>query len=63
MSRYESQLNKFSKFMEFLLDSHTPETLHGDSSLNDRLRDKLHKSVFWTRCLQHALALGQKDVV
>lgn len=61
--RYESQLHKFCKFMDFLLDSHTPETLHGDSSLIDQLRDKLNKSVFWTRCLQHALSLGQKDMV
>ncbi|XP_075655777.1 uncharacterized protein LOC142625908 isoform X3 [Castanea sativa] len=61
--RYESQLHKFCKFMDFLLESHTPETLHGDSYLVDWLRDKLHKSVFWTRCLQHALSLGQKDMV
>ncbi|KAM3709533.1 hypothetical protein ACJW31_02G179000 [Castanea mollissima] len=60
--RYESQLHKFCKFMDFLLESHTPETLHGDSYLVDWLRDKLHKSVFWTRCLQHALSLGQKDM-
>ncbi|KAK7814426.1 pyridine nucleotide-disulfide oxidoreductase domain-containing protein 2 [Quercus suber] len=61
--RYESQLHKFCKFMDFLLESHAPETLHGDSYLIDWLRDKLHKSVFWTRCLQHALSLGQKDMV
>ncbi|KAJ0098049.1 hypothetical protein Patl1_28933 [Pistacia atlantica] len=65
--RYESQLNKFCKFMNFLVDSPTPETLsgRGDSSLNlnDRLRDKLEKSVFWTRCLRHILQLGQKDMV
>ncbi|XP_031255142.1 pyridine nucleotide-disulfide oxidoreductase domain-containing protein 2-like isoform X2 [Pistacia vera] len=65
--RYESQLNKFCKFMNFLVDSPTPETLcgPGDSSLNlnDRLRDKLEKSVFWTRCLRHVLQLGQKDMV
>ncbi|XP_050291401.1 uncharacterized protein LOC126732532 isoform X3 [Quercus robur] len=61
--RYESQLHKFCKFMDFLLESHAPETLHGDSYLIDWLRDKLHKSVFWTRCLQHALSLGQKDLV
>lgn len=61
--RYESQLHKFCKFMDFILESHAPETLHGDSYLIDWLRDKLHKSVFWTRCLQHALSLGQKDMV
>ncbi|XP_040999626.1 pyridine nucleotide-disulfide oxidoreductase domain-containing protein 2-like isoform X1 [Juglans microcarpa x Juglans regia] len=61
--RYETQLQKFSKFMDFLLDSQTPETLQRDSSLNDWLRDKLHKSVFWTHCLKHVLSLGQKDMV
>ncbi|XP_021273697.1 pyridine nucleotide-disulfide oxidoreductase domain-containing protein 2-like isoform X1 [Herrania umbratica] len=62
-SRYENQLYKFSKLMDFLLDSRTPETLHWDSSFIDRLRDKLEKSVFWASCLRHILALGQKDVV
>ncbi|XP_021273701.1 pyridine nucleotide-disulfide oxidoreductase domain-containing protein 2-like isoform X5 [Herrania umbratica] len=61
--RYENQLYKFSKLMDFLLDSRTPETLHWDSSFIDRLRDKLEKSVFWASCLRHILALGQKDVV
>lgn len=63
--RYESQLNKFCKFMDFLVDSRTPETLYGPgySSLNDWLKDKLEKSVFWSRCLRHALLLGQKDMV
>ncbi|KAL5754648.1 hypothetical protein ACOSP7_022868 [Xanthoceras sorbifolium] len=61
--RYESQLHKFCKLMDFLLDSHPPETLHGDSSFNDEMRDRLQKSVFWTRCMQLVVSLGQKDMV
>ncbi|XVF17897.1 hypothetical protein REPUB_Repub10bG0164300 [Reevesia pubescens] len=61
--RYENQLYKFCKLMDFLLDSRTPETLHWDSSFTDRLQDKLEKSVFWTRCLRHVLDLGQKNMV
>ncbi|KAK8607520.1 hypothetical protein V6N13_053253 [Hibiscus sabdariffa] len=52
--RYENQLYKFGKLMDFLLDSQTPEALHWDSSFTDRL---------WTRCLKHILALGQKDLM
>ncbi|KAJ4714412.1 Pyridine nucleotide-disulfide oxidoreductase domain-containing 2 [Melia azedarach] len=62
-SRYESQLYKFCKIMDFILDSPTPETLHGDISLYDRLRNKLQNSVFWARCLRHVRSLGQKDMV
>ncbi|GKU99165.1 hypothetical protein SLEP1_g12049 [Rubroshorea leprosula] len=61
--RYESQLYKFCKLMDFLLDSPTPETLHGNSSFTDWLRDRLHKSVFWGRCARHIFSLGQKDMV
>ncbi|KAK9285622.1 hypothetical protein L1049_024818 [Liquidambar formosana] len=61
--RYENQLHKFCKFMGFLMDSPTPEALHGGSSISDRLRDKLDKSAFWARCLQQAISLGQKDMV
>ncbi|KAJ4963842.1 hypothetical protein NE237_023781 [Protea cynaroides] len=61
--RYENQLQKFCKFMDSLLDSPTPETLHGTRSFGDQMRDKLHKSAFWAHCLQQALALGQKDTV
>ncbi|KAK3224114.1 hypothetical protein Dsin_011139 [Dipteronia sinensis] len=61
--RYESQLHKFCKLMDFLLDSHPPETLHGDSSSKDQMKDRLQKSVFWARCLRHMVSLGQKDMV
>ncbi|XP_022136694.1 pyridine nucleotide-disulfide oxidoreductase domain-containing protein 2 isoform X2 [Momordica charantia] len=61
--RYEAQLERFCKFMDLLLDSPTPETLHGVSSLNYRLRDKLKSSVFWAKCIRSGLSLGQKDLV
>ncbi|KAK9284806.1 hypothetical protein L1049_023983 [Liquidambar formosana] len=61
--RYENQLENFCKFMDPLLDSPTPETLQGVSSFNDRLANKLQKSVFWARCLRRALSMGQKDMV
>ncbi|EXB37230.1 hypothetical protein L484_020289 [Morus notabilis] len=61
--RYESQLHKFCEFMDFLLDSSPPETLHGDSSLKNQLKGKWQNSVFWASFLKHALSLGQKDVV
>ncbi|KAH9711418.1 Amino oxidase domain-containing protein [Citrus sinensis] len=61
--RYENELSKFCKIMDFLLDSPPPEALHGDLSFHDLLRDKMQKSVFWARCLRHVLSLGQKDLV
>ncbi|KAA8531883.1 hypothetical protein F0562_006400 [Nyssa sinensis] len=61
--RYEDQLQKFYKLMDFLLDSPPPETSHEVSSFNDRLRDRLQKSVFWARCLRQVLSMGQKDMV
>ncbi|KAJ7944286.1 pyridine nucleotide-disulfide oxidoreductase domain-containing protein 2-like [Quillaja saponaria] len=60
--RYEGQLHKFRKFMDFLLDSQTPEATHGDSS-SDWLRNKLQKSKFWAQCMWHALSLRQKEMV
>ncbi|KAL5557290.1 hypothetical protein UlMin_039526 [Ulmus minor] len=61
--RYENQLHKFCKFMDFVLDSRPPETFRGDSSFSNRIRDKWQKAAFWGSCLRHALSLGQKDVV
>ncbi|XP_059655949.1 uncharacterized protein LOC132302951 isoform X2 [Cornus florida] len=61
--RYEDQLHKFCKLMDFLLGSPPPETLYEVSSFKDRLRDKLKKSVFWSRFLRQVLSLGQKDMV
>ncbi|KAI3978811.1 hypothetical protein MKX01_015986 [Papaver californicum] len=49
--RYENQLLKFCKFLDFLLDSPTAESLHSDhSSFAERMKDKLQKSAFWSRC-------------
>lgn len=39
------------------------QALHWGSSSNYRLRDKVQNSIFWARCLRHALSLGQKDMV
>ncbi|KAA8547367.1 hypothetical protein F0562_003769 [Nyssa sinensis] len=61
--RYENQLENFCKFMDPLLDSPTPETLQGISSFNARMKNKLHKSVFWAHCLRRAFSLGQKEMV
>lgn len=49
--------------MDTLLDAAPPESLQGDSSFNDKLSNKLHKSAFWARCLRQAASLGQKDMV
>ncbi|KAF6166655.1 hypothetical protein GIB67_005517 [Kingdonia uniflora] len=61
--RYETQLLKFCKFMDSLLDSPTPETLRGVPSYADQVRDKIQKSAFWACCLRQALFLGQKDMM
>ncbi|OWM66375.1 hypothetical protein CDL15_Pgr013592 [Punica granatum] len=61
--RYENQLNKFCHIMDFLLDSHPPESSPGVLSFKDRMKDKLQNSVFWARCLRQVQSLGQKDLV
>ncbi|KAG2239129.1 hypothetical protein Bca52824_089989 [Brassica carinata] len=61
--RYEKQLERFGRFMDTLLDTAPPESLQGDSSFNDKLSNRLHKSAFWARCLRQAASLGQKDMV
>ncbi|KAL9245867.1 hypothetical protein vseg_019469 [Gypsophila vaccaria] len=61
--RYEHQLQKFSKIMDFLLDSVPPETTKENSSFNDWLKDKFSKSRIWARLLKHTFSLGQKDMV
>lgn len=63
LNRYERQLHKYCKFMDFILDSRAPEAFRWGSSFNDRLRDKVQNSIFWGRCLRHVLSLGQKDMV
>ncbi|XP_062010843.1 uncharacterized protein LOC133727254 [Rosa rugosa] len=63
--RYENQLEKFCQFMDPLLDSAPPESSQGASSatFGDRLKDKMHKSMFWAQLLRQAAVLGQKDMV
>ncbi|GMH24572.1 hypothetical protein Nepgr_026415 [Nepenthes gracilis] len=61
--RYESQLERFCKFLDPVMDSPTPESLEGPSSLNDRMKNKLDRSIFWAHCLRRAASLGQKDMV
>jgi len=61
--RYEAQLQKFSKLLDFVLDLPTPEILHGSASTVDLLRHRLQKSKFWAQCLGHTLSLGQKGLV
>ncbi|XP_057738574.1 uncharacterized protein LOC130955671 isoform X1 [Arachis stenosperma] len=63
VSRYEAQLQKFCNFMDFVLDSPTPETLHGSASTFDRLKYKLENSKFWAQLLRRTLSLGQKGIV
>ncbi|GLU19887.1 hypothetical protein SLE2022_361100 [Rubroshorea leprosula] len=61
--RYENQLENFSKFMDPLLDSPTPESLQSNSSVKDCFHDKISKSAFWACLRQQAISLGQKDMV
>ncbi|XP_019711268.1 uncharacterized protein [Elaeis guineensis] len=61
--RYEKQLQKFCEFMDFLLDSPTPEIRHDVPSLLGQLNAKLHVSAFWSRCLHRVVNLGQKDML
>ncbi|KAG1368501.1 pyridine nucleotide-disulfide oxidoreductase domain-containing protein 2 [Cocos nucifera] len=61
--RYEKQLQKFCEFMDFLLDSSTPEIRHDVPSLLGQLKAKLHSSAFWSRCLHRVVNLGQKDTL
>lgn len=49
--------------MDSILDSPTPEVMRENSSFMDKVKDKLHKSEFWSRSLQQAFTLGQKDMV
>ncbi|KAH1206465.1 Pyridine nucleotide-disulfide oxidoreductase domain-containing protein 2 [Glycine max] len=61
--RYESQLESFCKFMDLVLDSPPPESVHHKSSINEKLKNKIQNSVFWASCLRQVSSLGQKDMV
>ncbi|XP_039118390.1 pyridine nucleotide-disulfide oxidoreductase domain-containing protein 2 [Dioscorea cayenensis subsp. rotundata] len=60
---YEKQLERFCEFMDFLLDSRTPEIRQDLSSFVSQVKDKLQASAFWSRCLQQTFTLGQKDML
>ncbi|RDX64518.1 Pyridine nucleotide-disulfide oxidoreductase domain-containing protein 2, partial [Mucuna pruriens] len=61
--RYERQLESFCKFMDLVLDSPPPESVQHKSSINEKLKNKIHNSVFWASCLRQVSSLGQKDMV
>ncbi|CAN1809976.1 Pyridine nucleotide-disulfide oxidoreductase domain-containing protein 2 [Linum perenne] len=61
--RYEKQLEEFCKFLDPILDSIPPESLHGVSSLSGRFKDQKHKLDFWVPLFRRAISLGQKDLV
>ncbi|CAL9092311.1 unnamed protein product [Musa acuminata var. zebrina] len=61
--RYEEQLKKFCEFMDYLLESSTPEVRHDVASLLFQVKDKLRKSTFWGHILQQTVTLGQKDML
>lgn len=61
--RYEAQLESFCNFLDLIVDSPTPESLHGTPSFTDKMKNKLYKSGFWSNCLQRAVSLGQKEMV
>ncbi|KAG5050926.1 hypothetical protein AAZX31_02G053400 [Glycine max] len=61
--RYQTQLESFCKFMDLVLDSPPPESVHHKSSINEKLKNKLQNSVFWASCLRQVSSLGQKDMV
>ena len=64
MCRYEEQLEKFCKLMDFVIDSAPPE-LRQDfhTSMVDRMKDRVDKSAFWGNLLRHVMQQGQKNMV
>uniref|UniRef100_A0A0D3HX17 Amine oxidase domain-containing protein n=1 Tax=Oryza barthii TaxID=65489 RepID=A0A0D3HX17_9ORYZ len=62
--RYEEKLEKFCKLMDFVIDSPPPEMRHEyHLSMVDRMKDKVDKSVFWSKLLGIVMQQGQKDMV
>lgn len=62
--RYEEQLEKFCKLMDFVIDSPPPELRQlYHASMVDRMKDKVDKSVFWSKLLGIVMQQGQKDMV
>ncbi|GLJ29666.1 hypothetical protein SUGI_0584980 [Cryptomeria japonica] len=61
-SRYEQQLEKFSDFMDSLLDISPPEVTNQMSAMGRKM-DKLQRLAFWARLMQKSISLGQKDMI
>ncbi|CAM0147205.1 unnamed protein product [Urochloa decumbens] len=62
--RYEEQLEKFCKLMDFVIDSAPPEIRQEfHASMVDRMKDRVDKSAFWGGLLRHAIQQGQKNMV
>uniref|UniRef100_A0A0E0BVK9 Amine oxidase domain-containing protein n=1 Tax=Oryza glumipatula TaxID=40148 RepID=A0A0E0BVK9_9ORYZ len=62
--RYEEKLEKFCKLMDFVIDLPPPEMRHEyHLSMVDRMKDKVDKSVFWSKLLGIVMQQGQKDMV
>uniref|UniRef100_A0A0D9Y1Q7 Amine oxidase domain-containing protein n=1 Tax=Leersia perrieri TaxID=77586 RepID=A0A0D9Y1Q7_9ORYZ len=62
--RYEEKLEGFCKFMDFVIDSAPPELRHEyHLSMVDRMKDKVDKSVFWSKMFGVVMQQGQKDMV
>ncbi|KAL9158553.1 hypothetical protein ABFS82_08G076600 [Erythranthe guttata] len=61
--KYENLLESFCKFMDPLMDSAPPEKMQRIASLKARMKDNLHKSVFWGHLMQRAVAMGQKELL
>ncbi|CAN6339218.1 unnamed protein product [Urochloa humidicola] len=62
--RYEEQLEKFCKLMDFVIDSAPPELRQEfHASMVDRMKDRVDKSAFWGGLLRHVMKQGQKNMV
>ncbi|KQJ85677.1 pyridine nucleotide-disulfide oxidoreductase domain-containing protein 2 isoform X2 [Brachypodium distachyon] len=62
--RYEEQLEKYCKLMDFVIDSPPPELRQlYHASMVDRMKDKVDKSVFWSKLVGIVMQQGQKDMV
>ncbi|OEL15887.1 Pyridine nucleotide-disulfide oxidoreductase domain-containing protein 2 [Dichanthelium oligosanthes] len=62
--RYEEQLEKFCKLMDFVIDSAPPELRQeSHTSMVGRMKDRVDKSAFWGHLLRHVMQQGQKNMV
>ncbi|CAN6482036.1 unnamed protein product [Victoria cruziana] len=61
--RYDKQLQRFVRLMEYLLDSTPPEFRRDLPTFVDHMTDKLKKSLFWFHFLRKVFKLGYGDAV